>query len=177
MKYNLEINGEKEALLVEQKDGGGMVITAGRKQHAVVAHRIDTHRLVLNVDGANRNVFIGGNDAAKQIVINGKSYGVADADAGAMAVSTGGMDRETPREVTPPMPAVVVKVLVAIGQDVQKGDGLVVVSAMKMETTLSAPFEGRITGINAAVGDKVIPGDILVDLAAEDSGDESVFET
>ncbi len=176
MKYNLEINGETEALLVEQKDGGGMVITAAGKQRAVAARRIDTHRLVLNVDGAIRNVFLGGNDAAKQIVINGVAYGVADADAKAMAAATGGTDRETPREVTPPMPAVVVKVLVALGQDVKKGEGLVVVSAMKMETTLSAPFDGRVTGINAAEGDKVMPGDILVNLQSkeEDKAGEAV---
>ena len=42
MKYNLEINGEKEALLVEQKDGGGMVITAAGKQRTVTACRIET---------------------------------------------------------------------------------------------------------------------------------------
>jgi biotin carboxyl carrier protein len=176
MKYNLEINGETETLLVEQQDGGGMVITAAGKQRTVAACRIDTHRLVLNVDGAIRNVFLGGNDVAKQIVINGVAYGVADADAKAMAAATGGRDRETPREVTPPMPAVVVKVLVALGQDVQKGEGLVVVSAMKMETTLSAPFDGRVTGINAAEGDKVMPGDILVDLQSneEDKAGEAV---
>jgi 3-methylcrotonyl-CoA carboxylase alpha subunit len=169
MKYNLEINGETDALLVEQKDGGGMVITAAGKQRTVTACRIDAHRLVLNVDGAIRNVFLGGNDAAKQIVIDGVAYGVADADAKAMAAATGGTDREKPREVTPPMPAVVVKVLVALGQDVQKGEGLVVVSAMKMETTLTAPFGGRVTGINAAEGDKVMPGDILVDLQPNDA--------
>jgi biotin carboxyl carrier protein len=62
---------------------------------------------------------------------------------------------------------VVVKILVAAGDDVRQGDGLVVVSAMKMETTLSAPFDARVAGINAAEGDKVMPGDILVDLEAQ----------
>ena len=95
MKYNLEINGETDALLVEQKDGGGMVITAAGKQRTVTACRIDADRLVLNVDGAIRNVFLGGNDAAKQIVIDGVAYGVADADAKAMAAATG-TDRKNP---------------------------------------------------------------------------------
>jgi len=168
MKYNLQINGETDALLVEQKDDGAMVITAADKQRTLSARRIDTHRLLLNVDGVIRNVFLGGNDAAKQIVIDGVAYAVADADAKTMAAATAGADRETPRDVTPPMPAVVVKVLVALGQDVLKGEGLVVVSAMKMETTLSAPFDGRVTAINAAEGEKVMPGDILVDLQSTD---------
>ncbi|MBW1811820.1 MAG: biotin/lipoyl-binding protein, partial [Deltaproteobacteria bacterium] len=51
--------------------------------------------------------------------------------------------RQLPREVTPPMPAVVVRVLVAVGDEVKQGQALVVVSAMKMETTLVAKFSGR----------------------------------
>jgi biotin carboxyl carrier protein len=37
---------------------------------------------------------------------------------------------------------------------------------MKMDTTLSAPFDGVVTGINAAEGDKVTPKQVLVDIAA-----------
>jgi biotin carboxyl carrier protein len=35
---------------------------------------------------------------------------------------------------------------------------------MKMETTLTAPSEGRVRSVNVAVGDKVMPGQILVDI-------------
>jgi biotin carboxyl carrier protein len=38
---------------------------------------------------------------------------------------------------------------------------------MKLETTLTAPFDARVAKINVAVDDKVAPGDILVDLEAE----------
>ncbi|HOS98411.1 MAG TPA: acetyl-CoA carboxylase biotin carboxyl carrier protein subunit [Deltaproteobacteria bacterium] len=42
------------------------------------------------------------------------------------------------------------------------------VSAMKMETTLSAPFPGIVTRINCAEGDKVMPGQILVDIERDE---------
>jgi biotin carboxyl carrier protein len=71
------------------------------------------------------------------------------------------------------MPAVVVKIMVAVGQQVKAGEGLVVVSAMKMETTLSAPFDARVVKINVAVDDKVAPGDTLVDLEAVENANAS----
>jgi biotin carboxyl carrier protein len=71
-------------------------------------------------------------------------------------------ERVIPPEVRPPMPAVVVKVLVAVGDAVTRGQPLVVVSAMKMETTLVAPKDGTVGEIKAREGDKVNPSDVLV---------------
>ncbi|HPS94887.1 MAG TPA: biotin/lipoyl-binding protein, partial [Deltaproteobacteria bacterium] len=76
--------------------------------------------------------------------------------------------KELPQEVTPPMPSVVVRIMVGEGDPVEKGQGVVVVSAMKMETTLQAPFKGKVLKVNAAEGDKVMPGQILVDIERED---------
>ena len=71
-------------------------------------------------------------------------------------------ERVIPPEVRPPMPAVVVTLLVSVGDAVQRGQALVVVSAMKMETTLVAPQDGTVTAIKAEEGDKVSPADVLV---------------
>lgn len=175
MKYNLEINGDAVALSVEQTENGRLAVTASEKDYTVTCRRIDRHHLFLTVDGVNLNAFVSGDAGAKQILINGTSYPVIDADARVLSTSAGSTSRELPREVTPPMPSVVVKVLVAQGQRVDQGDNLVVVSAMKMETTLTAPFDARVTGINVAEGDKVMPGDILVDL--EPAGDDDAVNS
>ena len=166
MKYHLEINGDTDTLTVAQDDDGRLAISTSDNQYEVSARRIDRHHLNLTVDGVNLNVYVSGSSDAKQVLINGVTYQVVDADARKLAAATAGADRELPREVTPPMPSVVVKVLVTPGQDIRKGDRLVVVSAMKMETALTAPFDARVARINVAEGDKVMPGDILVDLEA-----------
>jgi len=41
---------------------------------------------------------------------------------------------------------------------------------MKMETTLQAPFKGKVLKINVAQGDKVMPGQILADIEREEEG-------
>ena len=40
-----------------------------------------------------------------------------------------------------------------------------------METTLVAPYDGTVTGVTVAVGDKVNPGDVLVDIGRKDGMD------
>ena len=69
-----------------------------------------------------------------------------------------------PDKITPPMPATVISVMVNKDDTVKKGDGIVIISAMKMETTLAAPYNGRIASVNVSEGTKVMPGDILVDI-------------
>lgn len=71
-------------------------------------------------------------------------------------------DAET--HVTPPMPGQVIKILVTAGDRVEAGQPVVVISAMKMETSLAAPHAGVVTAINTEVGAQVMPGDILVDI-------------
>ncbi|MBW2139305.1 MAG: DUF2118 domain-containing protein [Deltaproteobacteria bacterium] len=65
------------------------------------------------------------------------------------------------------MPSVVVRVLVNEGDRVEKGQGLLVVTAMKMETTLKAPYAGIVKKINTQPEAKVMPGDILVEIEPE----------
>ncbi|MBL6975643.1 MAG: hypothetical protein ISR64_07935 [Deltaproteobacteria bacterium] len=73
--------------------------------------------------------------------------------------------------VTPPMPAVVVSILVVPGDVVEKGQELVVVTAMKMETRLVAGQSGKVTSINTEVGANVRPGDVLVTIESNDGED------
>ncbi|MET3130320.1 3-methylcrotonyl-CoA carboxylase alpha subunit [Oxalobacteraceae bacterium GrIS 1.11] len=60
--------------------------------------------------------------------------------------------------LTAPMPGKVVAVLVKQGQDVKKGEPLVIMEAMKMEHTIAAPHDGLVEEILYAVGDQVADG-------------------
>ena len=63
-----------------------------------------------------------------------------------------------------PMTGSVVEVLVEAGQDVTAGEPLVVLSAMKMETTVSAPCTGMVQHVGVLKEDTVNPGDLLVEI-------------
>ncbi len=64
-----------------------------------------------------------------------------------------GLSQGTP--LLSPMPGTIVRVLVAVGDEVQAGDGICVLEAMKMENVLPAPEEGRVVGVMCQPGDRV----------------------
>lgn len=68
--------------------------------------------------------------------------------------------------VKAPMPGLVVRVLVAEGETVAAGQGLVVLEAMKMENELKAPAAGVVKTIRASPGAAVEKGSVLVELGA-----------
>jgi 3-methylcrotonyl-CoA carboxylase alpha subunit len=69
--------------------------------------------------------------------------------------------------LTAPMPGKVVAVLASKGQQVKKGDPLVIMEAMKMEHTIGAPSDGMVEEILYQVGDQVADGAPLLAFAAE----------
>jgi 3-methylcrotonyl-CoA carboxylase alpha subunit len=60
--------------------------------------------------------------------------------------------------LTAPMPGKVVAILAKAGQDVKKGEPLVIMEAMKMEHTIGAPSDGVVEELLYAVGDQVADG-------------------
>jgi len=80
--------------------------------------------------------------------------------AGASAVASG------PRPIRAPMPGLVVKVEVAVGDRVEAGQGVAIVEAMKMENELRAEAPGVVAYIHVAPGQAVEKDQILIDLQA-----------
>ena len=64
-------------------------------------------------------------------------------------------------EVAVPMQGTIVKVMVEVGQEVEAGDPIVVLEAMKMENNVNAPASGTVQEIMVSAGDTVGNGDIV----------------
>lgn len=62
-----------------------------------------------------------------------------------------------------PVSGIVVRVASQVGQQIQSGDTLLVLEAMKMETNITAPSAGKIAKVNVAQGDAVQGGMVLVE--------------
>ena len=117
-----------------------------------------------------------GKGGAKTITIGGKAYGV-EIKADGKAVVNGkevaftvadGLVKAAPAAATPaggqevkaPVPGTVLRLSATNGQKVAKGDELLVMDVMKMETPVTAPCDGTVT-ITVAATDKVATGDTL----------------
>ncbi len=70
----------------------------------------------------------------------------------------------SPGHVTTAMPGNIVDVLVSVGDTVTAGQAILVTEAMKMETELQAPVAGTIKAVHVAKGDRVTPGEVLIEI-------------
>lgn len=74
-----------------------------------------------------------------------------------------------PKGVLAPMPGTLLQVLVAEGQDVEEGQPLFVIEAMKMQNEVASPLAGRIRNLRAAAGQAVEARQLLVEVVPPES--------
>ncbi|MEW4567676.1 pyruvate carboxylase [Tautonia sp. JC769] len=107
-----------------------------------------------HVDGT-RTAFFELNGQPREIIVADRSL--------ASAVKTAPKaDPGDPNQIASPLPGLVVGVAVSAGDPVRKGQKLLSIEAMKMETTLYAERPGRVSEVLASVGLQVQAGDLLI---------------
>lgn len=97
-------------------------------------------------------------------VSNGGDITALAAVAGA-AAAPGTAAASSGEPVPAPLGGTICKLTVEVGQQVEEGDTLLILEAMKMESEVSAPRAGTIASINVQAGDAVTAGDSLLSIA------------
>jgi biotin carboxyl carrier protein len=171
MQYRVKIGDHVYPVEATPGDRSGeMALTLNGQEQAVTIREVGANRLHISTASIAVNLYVARTADGAWIWVNGRARFVQDADA-VPRRSLRGID-DTPGEVTPPTPATVSRILVALGEEVAKGQGCVVVSAMKMEITLTAPYSGVVRSVNTSVGAQVSPGEILVEIEPETEADQ-----
>jgi pyruvate carboxylase len=75
-------------------------------------------------------------------------------------------DINDPLQMAAPIPGLIASIAVSVGQKVAKGEKLLMMEAMKMQTTVYAANDGVVEAITAAVGETVESKDLLIKLRA-----------
>ena len=100
--------------------------------------------------------------------LNGMSREVSVSDK-SIAVKTKSRpkaDLSDPLQLAAPIPGLIASLSTSLGAKVAKGDKLLMMEAMKMQTTVYAPTSGVVAELNVAVGDTVEAKDLLIKLRA-----------
>lgn len=110
-------------------------------------------------------------DGRLRVSINGRAQVVRVQDEHDLLLERFGLEEAAAgaeREVRAPMPGLVLNVMVTEGQTVQKGDGLLVLEAMKMENELRAPAGGVVQTIHVATDEAVDKDALLIEIDTEE---------
>ncbi len=142
-----EINGKSFELDVHESKEGSYHVLHNNKSYNIE---------VVELDNENNSVTLN---------INGQNYTSKVNTEIDILLKKLGMDNLTSKKVNElkaPMPGLVFKILVDVGQEVKEGDNLMILEAMKMENNLKSPTTGKIIEIAVDEGDAVEKNQILI---------------
>ena len=113
------------------------------------------------MDGRSYEARVEHGPGALGVVIDGYRFEIEVRDPRRWSRKGAGLGAEGVQSIVAPMPGKVVRVLVAAGDAVEAGQGLVVVEAMKMQNELKSPKKGVVLKVLAEEGAAVNAGDVL----------------
>ncbi|KYH14790.1 pyruvate carboxylase [Staphylococcus kloosii] len=140
----------------------------GMRNNETVEIEIDTgKRLIITLKAITepdekgvRTIFFDMNGQARRIYIQ-------DENVKANASVKPKADKLNPNHIGAQMPGSVTEVKIAEGENVKSGQALLITEAMKMETTVQAPFDGVVTKLTVQSGDAIESGDLLIEIEKE----------
>jgi biotin carboxyl carrier protein len=153
---SLEVESGKEGILVGNRlFEGNIARLHDRNYHILYQNRSYTVE-VLDVEAENKNF---------RFRINGRLYDLkvsSELDRLLEKMGIQNTQSAQPAQVKAPMPGLILEVKITEGQEVQKGDTLLILEAMKMENLLKAPATGIIRTLKVKPGDRVEKNQMLI---------------
>ncbi len=164
MKYHVTVGGRE----IEVEVDGDRVTVGGRVRSAALRRVPGTPARQLVLEGVPAVLTMRSTGRGQwSLGVGGDRWDaeVVDERTRHIRSLTAGAERTRgPATLRAPMPGLVVGVLVEEGREVSRGDGLVVLEAMKMENELKAPAAGVVAALRARPGEPVEKGQVLVEL-------------
>jgi biotin carboxyl carrier protein len=153
--YNVEIEEVGEYLYRVVIDGNEVLVDGrktGRTNYSLI---IDKQSFEVDVDIAEDEY---------RVLADGRTYHVRLVDERKTRLGglQSGVEPRGRQEIAVPMPGKIVAVLVTQGDRVEKGQGLVIVEAMKMENEVRSTISGEVKEIRIKAGETVEAGKVLL---------------
>ncbi len=157
----LNFNKEKFSININVKDNILKSII-NDVENEFYFRKISYNQLSLFIDNKYRNVYIAEDDNHFYVAYDGDNFIFEKINQEELDFEKDNSNDGNIDKLIPPMPGSIVKVLVENGQKVKEGDPIIILEAMKMETTLYSSIDGIVTEINVKAGQQVDSNQILV---------------
>ena len=165
MRLFVEIEHEKHEVEIVP-DGSSLKARVGDRNYVLEASEPEPNVFLLKHEGRIFEVFVSADadpNTPFSVKIGNDEIEAKVTDPKRLRGSSSEDDQASGRaEIRTAMPGKIVRILVASGDAVQKGDGVIVVEAMKMQNEMRSPKDGIVSEIRVAESDTVSAGDVLV---------------
>jgi biotin carboxyl carrier protein len=144
-RVSVLIDGRRYELEAREQDAGVYLLLAGNRVFECRVDQSETQR-------GHMEVHVGGDVHAVTLIDPKRLRGAQISGASTNAAAA---------QIIAPMPGKVVRVMVEEGAQVEAGDGILVVEAMKMQNEMKSPGTGTVTALHVTAGATVNAGDVL----------------
>lgn len=166
MKYHVSIGEKQQIVEIRRQQGGKYIgLLDGQPIDAEIRALAPGVYSVL-WDGELFEVRVEPRDESYRVMMRGQEFFPRVRDPRRLARRSGGtLEAEGRQNITAPMPGKVIKILVREAAEVEAGQGLIVVEAMKMQNEIRSPKKGVVEKICVSEGASVGVGEALMVVA------------
>ncbi len=156
------IVGEREEDLLLKIEDGHVSAEVGDRVYNLDVYEIEPDSYMFFLNTNVHECLVNASKSTFDVSIQGRNYSIAIVDPKRLR-SGQNSDRHHhgAAEILAPMPGKVVRVQTETGATVEKGAGVIVVEAMKMQNEMKSPRDGVVVSIKVKAGDTVNAGDVL----------------
>jgi biotin carboxyl carrier protein len=156
------IVGEREEDVLLRIEDGHVSAEIGDRVYSLDVRRLEPDSYMFFLNTNVHECRVSGSNNTFDVSIHGRNYSIAIVDPKRLR---SGQDSDRHHhgvaDIVAQMPGKVVRVQTETGATVQKGAGVIVVEAMKMQNEMKSPRDGIVISINVKPGDTVNAGDVL----------------
>lgn len=157
MRKSIIVNGNREEILIKDRSAHHVNFVFNGKEYNVNLKAEHSNEMVLESEAQNQRIFFDGERA----LVAGAEVSLSNVN---MSRRKGNQDHDS--EMNAPMPGSIFKVNVKVGDEVKKGDTLLIMEAMKMEHAIKASHDGTVLKLFFNEGQLVEAGAQLVELSS-----------
>lgn len=163
----MELKYQNQTISVVSKiENGDLISTLNGNNLKHKIEKINENSYYIWIDGKNKNAFVSNDNKSVLVWIDGYSFKFdsVDKEHSDYQDKSNNLNRQ---EVIAPMPGSVVKIMAELGQSVEESQPLIIIEAMKMETTLYSQISGVVKEINCKEKEQVDSDKILIVIEKE----------
>ena len=153
--YTVEVEEVEKSIYRVSVDGSEFLLDGkktGRTNYSLI---VDNRSFEVDIDVSEDDY---------RVLVDGRNYHIHLLDERRMRLGglQAGIELQGRQRVSVPMPGKVIAVLVSEGDKVERGQGLVIVEAMKMENEVRSPINGEVKEVKVKAGDSLEAGATLL---------------
>jgi len=163
-RHRFQVGDEIRTVVVDDVDGLTRVAIGDDEPVLTDATLSGVPGMVsLVMDGRPTRAYVARDGRDFRVTVEGRTFRIAAAGGSKRGRSGVGGATDPPGKITAPLAGVFVQAHVAVGDEIEAGQAVLVIEAMKMQNEIQVPVDGTVTAIPFEAGARVEKGDVVLE--------------